>query len=52
MYFSGLLVTWLTLKDLNKRKGVGYWITFYVHRFWRSVYRPMYHIHIHSKLLA
>ncbi|XP_076451827.1 uncharacterized protein LOC143287601 [Babylonia areolata] len=38
---SGLLVTYLTLKEMAKgKKGCGYWIMFYVHRFWRLT--PMY----------
>lgn len=37
---SGFLVTWLTLRDIKKKNSVGYWVMFYVHRFWRLT--PLY----------
>ncbi|KAK7094202.1 hypothetical protein V1264_007855 [Littorina saxatilis] len=39
---SGLLVTWLSLRDMAKKNGVGYWVMFYFHRFWRLT--PIYMI--------
>ena len=33
--FSGLLVSYLTLQELEKRNGKMNWLLFYFHRFWR-----------------
>ena len=38
--FSGLLGTYLTLKELKKRSGRINWFLFYFHRFWRIT--PLY----------
>ncbi|XP_070565056.1 nose resistant to fluoxetine protein 6-like [Ptychodera flava] len=38
-FLSGLLVTYLTLKELREGRKVN-WVLFYVHRFWRLT--PMY----------
>ena len=35
--FSGLLVAYLTMKEMQKRDGRLNWVMFYFHRFWRSV---------------
>lgn len=35
VYFSGLLVSYLTLHELEKRNGKINWLLFYFHRFWR-----------------
>ena len=37
---SGLLVTYLTLKELTKNNGKMNWVLFYVHRYWRIT--PVY----------
>ncbi len=34
LYFSGFLVSYLTLKEM-KKKGKVSWLLFYFHRFWR-----------------
>ena len=35
--FSGLLVAYLTMKEMQKRDGRLNWVMFYFHRFWRQV---------------
>lgn len=34
-FFSGLLVTFLTLKQMRKTEGKIRWVWFYLHRYWR-----------------
>lgn len=41
LYFSGLLLTYLTLKQMKKSKGKINWFLFYFHRFWRLVGNKM-----------